>query len=218
VIDSLIFPVGHYLGANHAAIGAELDSHIVRVGWRLERLDRIEQFAVWALAHGLPEGGDMAPWTRGAAEGAARASGIPHVAATLTELAGLDLIVDVVPETPDAVEFAKSCRVRALLSGVGEIGDDSGRFGIGWAGAAPVVQVDAFTYEIWKWGPACDSLWHLCEMLSYVAPESGDPDEVLNRTLSSLQILLAHGAAFLDEAREEVELEPSASEAGTLSD
>jgi hypothetical protein len=210
----LIFPIGHYLGSNYPADSLALDSHVLRVGWRLHRLELPEEFAVWALAHGLPEGSDMAPWTLAATEGAARASGVGNAGPILQDLLAQDLIIEVDPDTDEATEFAQICRLRALHSGTGRLPGPDGaaeRWGIGWAGVNPLVNVDAFTYELWKWAPVCNSIWHICEILAKA--DGGDdpqtPRAMLSRTLPAIQVLVANGAAYLDEAREEWELEPA---------
>lgn len=207
-----IFPVGHYLGAHYPHAGADLDFHVVRIGWEIYRLDGNEQFGVWALAHGVPEqdGDEMAPWTRPALEGAARATGMPGVPAIVDGLMAKDMIVEVTPGTPDAVEFARVSRIRSLLVGLGNSADDPFHYGIGIADAEPILRVPAFTYELWKWGHACDSLWHACHVLAQAGravdpanPEFTDPERVLTRCWPAIQVLIAHGAAYLDEAREE---------------
>jgi hypothetical protein len=208
---SLIFPVGHYLGANYPAPGADLDFHVVRIGWEIYRLEGNEQFGVWALAHGVPDQGDeMAPWTRPALEGAARATGLPAVGGALEGLFTKDLIIEVTPETADAVEFANVVRLRSLLVGLGNTADDPLHYGIGLPGGQPVMLATAFDYELWKWGHACDNLWHICQVLAQAGrgvapdePEQTDPERILTRVLASVQNLVAHGAAYLDEAREE---------------
>lgn len=208
----LIFPVGHYVGAHYPRAGAELDFHVVRIGWEIYSLEGDEQFAVWALAHGVPgpDGDDILPWTRFTLEGAARASGVPVVPAVVDDLLAKDLIVEVTPGSSDAVEFAQVCRVRSLLIGLGNSADDPSHYGIGVADGNPIVQVPTFTYELWSWGHTCDSLWHTCQVLAQsgrqVAPgnaELTDPERVLARCLSAIQHLIAHGAVYLDEAREE---------------
>ncbi len=207
---ALIFPLGHYVGAHYPSPGTDLDSHILRIGWEIYKLRGVEQLGVWALAHGLPEGADMAPWTRSAAEGAARAAGIPDAARILEELIGEDLAIEVTPGTDEAVEFAQVCRTRSLLIGFGNTAPEPLLHGIGLVGAPPVVKVPSFTYELWKWGHACDSLWHACHIFAKagrdVAPEDpdqSDPERILTRCLIATQVLIAHGAVYLDEAREE---------------
>jgi len=215
VTAPLIFPVGHYLGAHHPEAGAEPDANIFRIGWEVYRLAGTDQLGVWALAHGLPEGGDMAPWTRPAVEGAARASGIPGAGPIVDELLGQDLIIEVMPDAAEAVEFARVCRIRGLLTGLGNTSGEPLLYGIGLTGAKPVVQVPAFTYELWKWGHACDSLWHACQIFARagrdtdpVDPDQIDPGHILVRCLAAVQVLIAHGAAYLDEAREEWAQQP----------
>jgi hypothetical protein len=212
-VGPLIFPIGHYHGAHYpsagASAGADADFHVVRIGWDTYKLDGNGQLAVWALAHGLPEAGgdDTAPWTRSAVEGAARAAGVPNVTRTVAELIAKDLLVEVTPGTDEAIEFARMCRTRSLLIGLGNTAAEPQRYGIGVAENAPAIRVSGFTYELWKWGHACDNLWHVCQVLAAAGdptdPDQADPERVLTRCLASIQVLLASGAIYLDEARED---------------
>lgn len=208
--EPLVFPMGHYLGANYPYEGAELESHLLRIGWEIYPLDSNEHLGVWALAHGLPEGAGMAPWTLQAVGGAARMAGIPNATRVLDELIVKDLVVEVAVSTPEAVEFAKVVRTRSLLCGLGNTPDEPLLYGIGLPGAEAAVQVPSFTYELWRWGHACDSLWDACEIFAQAGrgavpgdPDHSDPERVLARCLRATQTLIAHGAAYLDEAREE---------------
>jgi hypothetical protein len=207
--DPLIFPMGHYLGVNFPATGADAEFHVVRIGWDIYRLRGDEQMAVWALAHGLPDadGTDVAPWTRGAVEAAARVGGRRNVARAIAELLAQDLLIEITPGTQEAIDFARECRTRSLLIGLGNTADDPLHYGIAVTESAPVVRVDSFTFELWKWGHACDSVWHACHVMAAAGdpadPEQVDPQRVLNRCLGSMQMLLANGAIYLDEARED---------------
>lgn len=198
--DALIFPVGHYLGENHP--GA---THVVRIGRRQYELESGDQLAMWALAHGVPSGpasASEAAWTRTTAEAVARAGGISAATTALDDLLGRDLLVEVVPGTPEAGEFARACRVRPLLVGSGEHPTASGQYGLGAVPANPTARVDGFTYQLWMWGHVHDSLWHACETFARAEPDSDDAnaEPVLDRLLPALQVLLTHGAAYLDEA------------------
>jgi hypothetical protein len=205
----LIFPLGHYLGADVGASGTDEPSHVVRIGWQLHRLADNDQLAAWALAHGLPapSQGEPAPWTRSALEGAARAGGNSNISGALDDLIERDLVLEVMPDSPEAVEFAKACRTRSLLIGLGNSADEPLLYGIGAAQNVPAVRVPGFAYELWKWGHACDSLWHACQVLAAADGaanlEQSDPERVLSRCLAAIQVLLAHGAMYLDEARED---------------
>ena len=209
--EPLILPIGHYLGARVPQGGADADVHLVRIGWETYRLEDNEQLAVWALAHGLPTtGSDEEPsWTRSTIEGAARVSGIPNVATTLFDLISRDLLVEVTPGTVDAVAFAQAYRTRSLLVGLGNTAAEPTLYGLAASETAPpVVKVPIFAYELWTWGHTCDSLWHTCHVLAATGdpadPERSDPRRVLTRCLSAIRLLLACGAIYLDEAREEV--------------
>jgi hypothetical protein len=213
----LIFPIGHYLGADARPGASPPDGRIVRIGWDVYRLDDDEQLGVWALAHGVPTGGDASPWTRATTEGAARAAGIADAARILDDLLGKDLLVEVAPGTAEAVELAQVCRIRSLLLGLGNTPDDLLRYGIGLTPTQPAVRVAPFAYELWKWGHACDSLWHAVQIMARAGRDAGsddeqdtDPELVLTRCLTALQTLVGHGAGYLDEAREEWELDNAA--------
>jgi hypothetical protein len=208
--EALIFPIGHFLGA-HVPTGAAVpDFHVVRIGWDVYKLTGDEQLAVWALAHGLPDpdGNERSPWTRASLHGAARVAGIPNVNETLAELLEQDLVIEVRPNTPEAVEFAKVCRTRSLLVGLGNSVEEPLLYGVGATEQSPAVRVPGFAYELWRWGHACDSLWHACHVFAAAGdpadPEHTDPERILARCLDALQVLVANGAAYLDEAREEV--------------
>jgi hypothetical protein len=209
--EPLILPIGHYLGAHIAQPGADADFHIVRVGWETYKLEGNDQPAVWGLAHGLPPTGsdEEPPWTRSAIEGAAHVSGISNVATTLFDLITRDLLIEVTPGTPEAVAFAQAYRTRSLLVGVGNTAEEPMLYGLGASeSAAPVIQVPMFAYELWSWGHLCDSLWHMCHVLAAAGdpadPDRTDPRRVLTRCLSAIRLLLACGAIYLDEAREDV--------------
>jgi hypothetical protein len=206
--EPMIFPIGHYVGAHVPSPGAGADFHVVRIGWEMYRLEGDEQFAVWAMAHGVPDAAAPAArpaaWTRATLEGAARATGIPDVASTITDLLGRDLIVEVTPGSPEAVEFAQVCRTRSLLVGLGNSPGDPLLYAIGATQNSTAIRVPPFAYELWKWGHGCDSLWHACQVIAAAAePGDADPEQVLGRCLAAIQQLLATGAIYLDEAREE---------------
>jgi hypothetical protein len=207
--EPLIVPIGHYVGLHVPPGGTESSFHVVRIGWETYKLEDAGHFAVWALGHGLPEaaGNDTAPWTRAALMGAARASGIPNVGDALADLMARDLLIEVTPGTEEAVEFAQVCRTRSLLVGVGNTLEEPQRYAIGVSEDAPVVRVPGFAYELWKWGHACDSLWHACHVFAAAGdpkdPEQADPERVLTRCLAAIQVLIASGAMYLDEARED---------------
>jgi len=148
-------------------------------------------------------------------EAAARLLGIPRSGGILDDLQGRELLVQITPGTARAVEFAQAIRPRSLLTGLGRRPDDASLYGIGLPGAELAAAVPGFAYELWKWGHACDSLWHASQIVAasgraigaddpdVADPGSGDPEQVLDRCLSAIQLLLAHGVIYLDEAREQ---------------
>ncbi len=191
---------------------------MVRIGWEVYRLESDERFGVWALAHGVPDSAEPDPWTHSGLLGAARAAGLPQATVALDELLDKDLVIEVTPGTEEAVEFAQVCRIRALEIGLGNTAHDVTHFSIGPTDDYPLVSVPAFTYELWKWGHGCDSLWHACQVFAAAARGDAvpggtpgdeastvatDPEQILTQCLAAAQTLIAHGAAYLDEAHEE---------------
>lgn len=205
--EPLIFPIGHYLG-HLRETSAYVDVHVVRIGWETCALESAEQVAVWALAHGLcePGTGDAAPWTRATLEAAARAAAIPYARDKVNDLLSRDLLVEVTPGTPNAVEFAQACRTRSLLIGLGNTPAEPLAYRLAVDQNSAPIQVPPFAYELWKWGQACDSLWHACQIFAAAGDpahaDQVDPERVLSRCLTAIQVLLANGALYLDEAQE----------------
>ena len=113
-----------------------------------------------------------------------------------------DLLVEIEPGTAEALEFARSCRIRSLLVGSGEHPSAPGRYGLGAVPANPTARVDGFSYELWTWGHACDSLWQTCEYVAHAEAGAGTAESTLDRVLPAVQLLLANGAAYLDESRD----------------
>ena len=208
--ERLILPMGHYVGARRTSADAGPEFHLVRVGWEIYRLDGTDQLTMWALAHGVPGGNDMAPWTRAVVEGAARLVGIPDAVAILDDLMRRELVVEITPGTARAVEFAQVCRTRSLLTGLGNSADEPLLYEIGLAGAKPAATVSGFAFELWKWAHTCDSLWHACQILARTGralspenPDQTDPERLLSQCLAAIQVLIAQGVVYLDEAREQ---------------
>ncbi len=207
--QALIFPVGHYLGPFYPGAGAELRHHGVRIGTNLYRLDTDQELAVWGFAHGVAgQFGPPTRWTRAAVESAH--GGGAETAATLDRLLERELVVEVMPGTPDAAEFAGDVRLRALLMGTGHSAQHPGFYGIGPLPNETAVLVPAELFELWEWGPGFDDLWAACELFAAVNRDAGatdasrpaEPAAVLDALLPQLHVLLAAGAAYLDEAAE----------------
>lgn len=213
--DSLIFPVGHYVGAFYPAVDAQLSHHSVRVGSNSYKLNNDKELGVWALAHGVP--GEVSParrWGRAAIAESADPEKLADVEATLDALLEREMLVEVEPGGGDAVSFAKDVRLRALLVGTGNDEQYPGMYGIGPLAAQAIVVVPAELFELWEWAPGFDNLWDACQLFAQAGRESAatapdgavaptDPEVILDGFLPNLHVLLAHGAAYLDEAAEE---------------
>ncbi|MFG1922446.1 hypothetical protein [Cryptosporangium sp. NPDC048952] len=192
----MLLPVGHYLGAFHPGPGQPPSYHVVRAGWEPFRLADETELDVWGFAHGLP---DAEPFTRESLLAAAAEH--PEADAVLDGLLDKGLVVEVVPGTEQAREFAEQHRLQPLLLGLGHTRDDE-LDAIGVPGLVVALRATPSVLEVWEWAHLWPDLWSACEGLAEAARDSGhgetDPAAVLTFVLDAVQTLVAHGAAYLD--------------------
>lgn len=197
----LVFPVGHWLGPLYRS-GIEV-CHRVRIGTGTVDLDDDTESAVWRLAHGEPE--DPQPTTLGSVMAAAQGLGHPDAAAAADRLvdAGVLACVGTAGGALDAVRFARSHRLVALMVGLGDGPDGGAHAAIGPAGQ-PATWVTPAAFEAWRWGAATASLWELAELIGRAASQADgsvrNTEEVLGAVLAGLPLLLRVHAAYLDQA------------------
>jgi len=202
--DTLLFPIGHYMGAFHPSAGAKVRSHDLRIGDHPEQLEPTQEFPIWALCHGLPDQVDNQPWTRAVVERAATQAGIRKPDQVIDELLNRKVLVEVAPNVDAAVAFASAYRVQPLFLGLGNLPDDPTQYGIGLFGR-PLAVVSSFAYDLWKWAHLADSLWHACQVFADVAAEDEEgqeetnPDRILAMFLQLLHPLLARNVIYLDQ-------------------
>jgi hypothetical protein len=116
------------------------------------------------------------------------------------------LLAEVVPGTPEAVEFARAYRLVPLLSGVAADADVPDRRLLG-VNDRPYATVDSWAYAVWCWAPLSGDLWQLAQEFAELDaedPTEASPatrEEVLDDLIDAAQALLAGGAAYLDETR-----------------
>lgn len=208
--DPTLLPVGHYHGRSYPGPDRPLSAHRVRVGLDVVRLTP-DEFAVWCLAHGLPDQSDDAPWTRREVEAAAREDGVSDASAALDGLLRRRAVVAVAGEPggpDDALDlsgFARTHRLEALLHGLGTPPEDPAALGIGVPGFAPLLIAGRTAAGLWQWAPLCADLHEACVLLARGAartgetdPEHTDASRVLAGALSALRRLISHSAAYLD--------------------
>lgn len=203
----LVLPIGHYVGALYPTAGGALKYHEIRIGWSTFPLTDNE-FHAWALTHGMPEEIAARPWTLDDARELSRRVGRSTPQA-FDDVLRREYAVEVLPGSDDSVRFATQVRLRPLLAGIGNSAEAPLRYGLGLGGTQTVVSVDVLAYQMWTWAGVCDSLWHACRIYARAAeavpqfgPEDQDPERVLARALPAVQVLIANGAAYLDEARD----------------
>ena len=195
-----VFPIGHYLGPFFPAKGAPMECHQIRVGQSVTNLFSQEEFAVWALAHGLPGMTVGSQWTPEALAALVRERGGDDVTGLVAELIQSGVLVEVSPG-PDALAFARGHRLQALLVGLGTTVARPDQFLLGFTGQ-PFATVDELAFELWQWGPLHPDLWTACEALAatdtVTTGRPTSPEELLTSVLDGLHTLLSNGAAYLD--------------------
>jgi hypothetical protein len=196
-----VFPVGHYLGPFFPGQGAELDGHRVRLGHEIVSLLSATEFAVWALAHGLPGSVRTARWTRGSVEAAVREQAGADSGGTVADLLRDGVLVEVGTGATDPVVFARRYRFRALLAGLGASHERPDRFHIGLTGQ-PLATVDGPAFEFWEWAPLHATVWDAWQAAAAVETALGGAEPVVDEALDRLQVLLAAGCGYLDLARD----------------
>src|SRR5262245_19575515 len=112
-----VFPLGHYLGPFFPGRGEPMQAHRLRIGRDITNLLTDAEFALWALAHGVPDTGQR-PWSRDEISKAFDAQADVDVPVVLAELVAEGVLAEADPGTPQAVEFARSHRFHALLTGL----------------------------------------------------------------------------------------------------
>jgi len=196
--QALLLPVGHGIGAFHAADGDTPPVQQVRRGAEVVELTDAE-FLVWTLAHGLvdEQGQPVASTEASVSE----YTDDPEVLGTLLDRG---LLAEVVPGTPGSVAFASAHRLLPLALGLGNTEDRQGLFAAGLL-HQPMVLMSGGMYDLWQWAHLSPNLWLACQELALVAQRAGltdpgqtDPGQVLSGALRALHQLLATRVACLD--------------------
>lgn len=205
--DPLILPVGRYTGEFHPAVGAPVKYHSLSIGRLSVTLEDPQAFAVWAAAH-RPVDRPDAIWDRTAVTDAARQLGVADPDRVIAEFLEDGLLVEITPDAPDVVDFARAHRVLPLMVSLGNTPDDPLRYGIGLFGAAPVLRMPALVHDVWQWSSVGASLWDVCQVFADAGARAEvadarehDPRHVLREFLAALPLLIGANAACLDEAR-----------------
>ena len=190
-----LFPLGQSLGQRDGGLVFD-----VRVGDELRQVDPV-QWAVWALAHGLP--GVPGPWTADDVLLQATAAGLPDAAAVVAGLVGDGLLVEAPADAGGATALAERVRVMVALLPLGNSADEPSAWALGLPGR-PLVHVDEPVYEVVALGHLDTDLWTTVQQVAGAprpAPDDArDPLVLLGRVLDALPTLLSVGAVHLDRA------------------
>ena len=192
----LLLPVGHSLGlGDQGAVE-------VRLGASVEELP-LEEFSLWALAHGDPDGGDE-PWGTDRVLAAAEQAGLADAGTHLDTLEQRGLLVRATPGEASARALADRVRLLPLALGLGNTRVQPQVYRLGRSGEVLAVG-SSTTYDLVTWAHMETSLWRACVASGAVAARAGatdpglvDPDELLTGLLSTLHPLLTTGTVCLD--------------------
>jgi hypothetical protein len=203
---ALLFPLGHFLGPIYRGTQPQPDYHRLRLGRQVLKLLTDDEVAVWALAHGVPDALRYEGWTRQGLERHALESGRDDLGGVVSVLLESGILAEVGPDVDAAVAFAEQYRLRSLLTGLGPDPRQRDAYGLGLVGQQPAL-VDTLVYEVWQWAPQSRSLWRACEVFTTVqrggaAPTEDETLAELGPFLLRVQVLLSHGAGYLDLAAE----------------
>jgi hypothetical protein len=205
-----VFPVGHYLGPFYPGRDADPGGHRVRVGHEVVTLFTETEFAVWTLAHGLPEAAGAAGsvrWTRRSIETAVRQQNGAEAGGVVGDLLRDGVLVEVGPGATEPAAFARRYRFRGLLFGLGASRERPGTFHIGLVGR-PLATVDGPAFEFWEWAPLHATIWDAWQAAAAVETALGGAEPVADEALDRLQTLLTAGCGYLDLAADEREHVP----------
>jgi hypothetical protein len=180
-MTTLLFPIGHCLGTYYTA---EDHVHQVRLGGEIVGLSD-EEFAVWCLAHGLPE--DRSAWERERVTDLLTSHEIPD---GIDELLDRNLLAEVDLDGPD--DFAARHRLLPLHLGLGNTPQLTTVFRSGTT-ELPLAAMTEAMYGLWLASHLSPNLLLACK------EHNVDPTAVL----SSVHALLAPSAACLDLATTE---------------
>lgn len=200
---SLVFPIGHCIGASYDPAEPTEHSFQVRVGADVIRLDDA-RFAIWGLAHGLPERPLEQPWGREGVLDAARRAGVPWATRVLDALIEDHMLCETTAGTDSALDFARRYRMIPLMLGLGNTAEEPLLYSVGMVGQ-PVVAMSAMAYDLYEWAHMDSSIWLACEGAAATAvrvgvedPDATDPVHMLDALLGTLHVLLSPNAVCLD--------------------
>ncbi len=203
----LLFPIGHCIGVFHNSAEPGDHSTQVRVGAAIHQLTD-EQFAIWGLAHALPDRPLDEPWSRASVLTAARRAGIGRPDEVLESLLQDGLLAETPPVGDSAVDFARQYRMVPLMLGLGNTPEEPWIYSVGMVGM-PIVQLSAMAYDLYEWAHMDPNLWLACEGAAATALRVGiddalatDPVLTLEALLETLHIMLSHNAICLDSGTE----------------
>ena len=203
-LQPLIFPLAHYVGMMYDS-EAKTSTFQLRGGWKVASLTESER-NLWALAHGVPS--ELEKGTRWTKDHMLEIA-CPQMADAETVIASLlerDVLMEVIPGTKRAVEFAKEVRLVPLRLGLGNSPEDPSMWRIG-VSEESYVAVNDTVFHIWQWSHLYENLWESCKSLAKMRskeknlpsrPGDHDPEAILAEILERAHVLLSTSCAYFD--------------------
>ena len=197
-----MLPIGQF-GGTIRETGSDLTTLTVRRGHDLWSMEP-EPGRLWLDAHGRFDTLEATAWTRAAVLGQRRDDPAPEsVVAALGYLTRHGLVVEIDPDDPAAVDFARAHRLMPAAHGRGNRPAEPATFLAGF----PPDQVAGFSWYLWRlWREShlASNLWDGCLVLAETdtCVRNGiDARELLTELLRNLHVLLALRLAYVDVAR-----------------
>ncbi len=198
-----LFPVGHCIGAYYDDPGSTSHTFRVRLGPDVIRLSS-EQFAVWGLAHGVPDRPPDQPWDRHSVVAAGYAAGLRDPERAVADLTSQNALVEAVAGADSGFHFARQHRMLPLMLGLGNTADEPRVYAAGVIGQ-PIVLMSSTVYDLFAWAHLDTDLWSACQRAAESAIQvqvndvaATDPARLLDVLLGSLHTLLSPNAVCLD--------------------
>jgi hypothetical protein len=158
---------------------------------------------IWMAAHGQLAEVAKTTWTMSAV----LARGAPGLTpqqqgVSYGILLGFKLVVEVDPDGPEALEFARTHRLLPSAFGQGNTSDDPFRFRVGHP-PNRTAMMGWNEMRLWRDGQQEPSLWDACVTRAAAEERAGyplEPERLLADTLRTLHIMLALRLTYVDVA------------------
>jgi len=203
---AILLPIGRPLGMDFGRSEPADDSQPgtaprfrVQIGSRIARLTD-EQFGAWFLAHGSA-GDDAAPLTLQRLRGAMQREGVLDPKAPIGSLMAIGLLREVPADRVARLLFARTHRLHALMTGLGNSADRPASYALGLCDE-PMVELSPETYRLvmraGMYRSLLEAVIDLGDLAAAEERREPDPDGALAALFDRAHDLLSVNAAYFD--------------------